>query len=155
MSLTITRNGSFRFETDKPIRYDTTPPNRPPQGLRVCVSSSNSKNNHIITHDLWNGINSVVYHTTPTITRDVDYQDGIGFKAERIDSTHPEHDITLHYENNPEIRHTHILYKDKADMLSAFDKDFPEQSRVMHQMLANQQPSSSNFAATFTKLFKR
>lgn len=131
MSMTITRNDSFRFQTDKP------------NGLRVCVVSSCSQDKHVITHDFEDGIINFIDHHTPTI--DFDLYGHIDApraedddKAIRMYDSNLKHTNELHYEDNPNIPHRHILYKDKEDMLLAFKKDFPEQEKIMCDIFEKQ-----------------
>ena len=131
MSISLTKNNSFRFEDNR-----TKP---------ICVISSRSKNQHIITADIGNGF-------TPTLRSD--FENKI---SKTIREHSSEHKKELHYKKKPELseHHTHFKYPDRNTMLESLKQDFPQEAEIIVNALHSQEAGTSKDKKSLFSFLKK
>ena len=108
--MTISRTGSFR--------YETTEPSKPCKG--VCVTSSATKNKHVITASV--DVHTQEYRTTA---------------CQVIRNGDDDHTPSLHCNHSPEYdnRHSHLLYDNRTKMMDTLKEILPpEHAQILNQL---------------------
>lgn len=124
-SISISRRGSFRYETTSSSSSEDC--------KGVCVLSSNTDGKHIIT--------STVHTYTPK-----DYKDIGDSVCHVVYNDSKEHDDHLHCQSSIEYdsEHGHLAYKDRKGMMIALKKRFPQEHHQIVKTAKRNQRQRNN-----------